>query len=191
MLSERLSEYVNDNESPVTNFNLGLEYEFIGQGSSAIGFYLRSAERGNDSLISYESLIHMGYIFDGQGKRGRTALSCWRLATTLMPKRPEAYYYISRYHNWHNDYDQGYTLSSMALEFCDFDSEKLYCTYYIDPSKYELCLKFEKGLSGWWWGKVEESKSILLNLYNEHLDELPVYQKNLLVKYLKEELKVI
>ena len=110
-IQSRLETYILDNENPASNFNLGLEYENVGQSSSAISYYLRAAERCNHSSIAYESLIHMGYLYDGQGKRGRTAMSCWRKALSMMPKRPEAYYYISRYYNWISEYDQGYLFS--------------------------------------------------------------------------------
>ena len=185
-IEDRLEKYISDNENPAWNFNLGLEYENLGQTSSAITYYLRAAERSQNIMISYESLIHMGRLYDGQGRRGRTAMSCWRKAIAALPRRSEAYYYVSRYFNWNNEYDQGYLFSSLALEFCDFDLEPLKCTWYIDPSKYKLCLKFEKGLSAWWWGKAEESKSLLMDIYNNDIDELPTYQKNLLEKYVKE-----
>jgi tetratricopeptide (TPR) repeat protein len=189
-IQSRLETYILDNENPASNFNLGLEYENVGQSSSAISYYLRAAERCNHSSIAYESLIHMGYLYDGQGKRGRTAMSCWRKALSMMPKRPEAYYYISRYYNWISEYDQGYLFSKLALEFCEFDLEPLECTWYIDPTKYKLCLEFDNGLSAWWWGKVDESKQILLDIYNNKVDLLPPYQKNILIKYLKEYFKL-
>jgi|TARA_Y100000287_G_scaffold185125_1_gene187588 tetratricopeptide (TPR) repeat protein len=190
-LESRLEAYISNNEDPAWNFNLGLEYEEIGQTSSAISYYLRAAERCNDSMIAYESLLHMGHLYDGQGRRGRTAMSCWRKALCLKPKRPEAYYYISRYFNWHNEYDQGYLFSKLALEFCDFNLEPLICTWYINPNAYKVCLEFDKGLSAWWWGLVEESKSILVNLKDNHFHELPDYQKRLLDKYMTDELSKV
>jgi tetratricopeptide (TPR) repeat protein len=187
-LEDRLEKYISDNENPAWNFNLGLEYEAIGQSAAAITYYLRAAERCNHSTIAYESLLHMGHLYDSQGRRGRTAMSCWRKALAMMPKRPEAYYYISRFYNWHQDYDQGYLFSKLALDFCEFDLEPLQCTWYIDPTKYKLCLEFDRGLSAWWWGLVEESKSILVNLYDNHVDDLPDYQRSLLKKYIEEHL---
>ena len=192
-LENRLETYISDNENPAWNFNLGLEYEHMGQTSSAIGYFLRAAERSKhpfNPTIAYEALLHMAHMYDGQGRRGRTAMSCWRKATVLMPKRPEAYYYMSRYYNWNAEYDQGYLFAKLALEFCDFDLTPLECTYYIDPTKYKLCLEFDLGLSGWWWGLVDESTEILTRLYENHLEELPTYQQKLLLKYLKDELKV-
>lgn len=190
-LESRLEDYISNNEEPAWNFNLGLEYERIGQTSSAISYYLRAAERCNDSMIAYESLLHMGYLYDGQGKRGRTAMSCWRKAMCLMPRRPEAYYYISRYFNWNSEYDQGYLFSKLGLEFCDFDLEPLLCTWYVDPKTYKICLEFDKGISAWWWGLVEESKSLLVNLKDNHFDQLPDYQKRLLEKYMRDELSKV
>ena len=69
-----MSDYINDNEDPIANFNLGLEYEEMGQGAAAITYFLRTAERSKDVILSYESLLHMGYLYDKQGKRERTVL---------------------------------------------------------------------------------------------------------------------
>lgn len=192
-MNNQLLNYIANNEDPVFNFELGLEYEKIGQTSSAITFFLRAAERAHDidKNISYESLIHMGHCFDSQGRRQKTVNSCWKKALTLLPRRPEAYYYLSRLNNWNNDYDQGYVYSSLALEICDFDSVYLMNTDYVRPDSYLECILFEKGLSSWWWGKVEESTSIFVDLHNSgKKDKLPYYQKGILDKYLKENMKI-
>jgi tetratricopeptide (TPR) repeat protein len=190
-MKKQMDDYIMDNENPYYNFNLGLEYEKINQKTSAISYFLRSAERAHDTdkTLSYESLIHMGICYDSQGKRGKTVLSCWRKAIALLPTRPEAYYHVARYHNWYSEYDLGYVFSSLGLEFANFDND-LQSTNYLKPGAYKSCLLFEKGLSGWWWGKVEESKNIFVDLKQNHIDNLPDYHKKLLNTYLKENMKV-
>lgn len=190
-MKKQMDDYIMDNENPYYNFNLGLEYEKIDQKTSAISYFLRAAERAHDTdkTLSYESLIHMGVCYDSQGKRGRTFLSCLRKAIALLPTRPEAYYHVCRYHNWNSEYDEGYLLSSLCLEFANFDHKPLK-TSYLMPGTYKSCMLFEKGLSGWWWGKVEESISIFRDLKLNHMDDLPDYQKNIINKYLKEEMRV-
>ena len=39
---KHLQQYIQNTEDPQTNFNLGQEYEFIGQTGAAISFYLRT-----------------------------------------------------------------------------------------------------------------------------------------------------
>ncbi len=181
-----MSDYINDNEDPIANFNLGLEYEEMGQGSAAITYFLRTAERTKDVILSYESLLHMGYLYDKQGKRERTVLSCWRKAIGMLPERPEAYYHASRLLNWNNEYDQGYLYASLALKFCDFNLTPLQNTSYLENNNYKECLQFEKGLSTWWWGKKDESKELLMDLYQNKKDMLPRYQKGLLDQYVNK-----
>lgn len=187
-----MNDYISDNENPYYNFNLGLEYEKIKQWTSANTYYLRAAERAHDTdkLLSYESLLHMGMCYDVQGKRGRTVQSCWRKAVALLPRRPEAYYHMARMHNWNSEYDQGYLFSSLCLDFADFDNPLDSRTSYIRPDTYKSCVLFEKGLSGWWWGKVEESTNIFVDLKQNHMDNLPDYQKGMVNTYLKENMKV-
>ena len=181
-----MSNYIDNNEDPIANFNLGLEYEELGQSASAITYFLRAAERTNDDTLAYESLIHMGHLYDTQGKRERTVMSCLRKAIGLLPERPEAYYYACRLFNWGSEYDQGYMYSSLALKFCNFHRTPLLNINYLEHDQYEVCLLFEKGISAWWWGRVEESKRILMDLYNNKQYILPRYQQTVLQKYVNE-----
>lgn len=192
-MKEKLQDYVTDNENPLYNFELGLEYEKIGQTSSAISFFLRCAERSHthDITMTYESLLHMGHLYDIQGRREKTATSCWKKALTLAPLRPEAYYYLSRLSNWNGNYDEAYMLTTIALNFCDFNLDTLKNTDYIDPKTYKVNILFDYGLSAWWWGKVDESTDIFTDLYQNHYNELPGYQQNILFQYLKDKMKVI
>lgn len=189
-MKHQIDNYISDNENPIYNFELALEYEKIGQTSSAFSFFLRCAERSHnlDMNLSYECLIHMGKCYDTQGGRKKTVNSCWKKALCYLPRRPEVYYYLCRLYNWNGDHDEAYTLSTIALEFCDFDSEPLRT---IEKLNYKVYLLFEKALSSWWWGKVDECKETFLDLYHNHFDELPEYQRGVTTDYLKNKLKVI
>ena len=61
-MEQQMDNYISDNDNPIYNFELGLEYEKIGRTSSAISFFLRCAERSHNigMNLSYESLLHMG-----------------------------------------------------------------------------------------------------------------------------------
>jgi hypothetical protein len=87
-------------------------------------------------------------------------------AITILPKRPEAYYILSRLYEY-NDTNEGryldsYTMCSIALQVCDFNNKELRVPVNY-PGKYALL--FQKGVMGWWNGLQEETKSILLDLH--------------------------
>jgi len=185
MLEQRLYEYVNDVENPEKNYNLAIEYENIGQTASALSFFLRCADRSGDDLdLAYECLIHIGNCFDKQGNRTNHAYGAYKQAISILPRRPEAYYQICRLKNWNSLFDDGYSYSSIALTICDFDNLKP----LKNPINYtgKHCLLFEKALSSWWWGKLDECKNILLYLCENCWESLDDYQKRNIEEYLEK-----
>lgn len=189
MLNQRLYEYIQDTENPETNYNLAIEYKKIGQTASAISFFLRSADRSGDNLeLAYECLIHMGECFDIQGGRLTHAYGCFRQAISILPKRPEAYYYISRVKNWNNIFEDAYYHSSIALDVCDFDNLKPLRN--LPQYSGHHCLIFEKALSSWHWGKLSECRNSFMNLYEHYWDKMSFYQKNLTKDYLKKHYNI-
>lgn len=169
-LEELLVEYAKDTENPVPNFALGLWYERFGHTAPALSYFLRAAERSTDDVFSYESLIHCHHCYDKQGTRDGTAVSLLQQAICLMPKRPEAYFLLARFHERRHQWNDCYKYSSLGLSICDFDLPKLK-TNIEYPGKYALI--FEKAVSGWWWGKTEESKNLFLSLYESpEVDEM-------------------
>jgi len=180
MLNERLVEYVNDVENPLTNFNLAVEYKKINQTASAISFFLRAADRTDDLDLAYECLIHMGECFDNQGNRSNTVLGLYKHAISILPKRPEAYYKISNYQNWYSQYQDATYFSNIALKTADFDVKPFRekCKYFGRAS-----LIYEKAISLWWWGKINECKENFETLYLEHWDDLDQYHKDKIKDY--------
>ena len=51
------------------NFDLGREYEDMGQTGAAISFYLRTAERAQTVQLQYESLLRMALCFGKQWRK--------------------------------------------------------------------------------------------------------------------------
>jgi hypothetical protein len=164
-----LTQYALDPENPEHNFNLGIWYETEGHNSAALSYFLRCAERTDNSLLTYESLIHASNAYDRQGTRDQTAKGLLQQALCVMPRRPEAYYLLSRFSEKRQWWQDCYILSQWAIEFCDFDCEPL-TTNVEYPGKYGLL--FEKSLAAWSWGKGDESRSLLQDLKNNYeLDE--------------------
>jgi len=169
-LEKLLTNYALDPENPETNFELGLWYEREGHTAPALSYFLRCAEREDDIDMQYLALIKCYYCYDLQGTRDGTSKSLLLQAISILPKRPEAHFLLSRFYEKRNDWSECYSRASEALEVCDFDCEPLMVDVEY-PGKYGLL--FEKAISGWWWGKGDESRKIFQDLKNNYdLDEI-------------------
>lgn len=172
-ITELLSVYVGDPENAESNFVLALYYDSIDQKAAAVSYYLRAAERTPNTLLQYESLIRAALCFLWQGTRGLSVRGLLQRAISILPKRPEAYFLLARWYereaqieSWVNCY----TLSSMALEVCNFSGPSLR-TNVEYPGKYGLI--FEKAVSGWWVGQCEEAKNLFIDLHRNYPLDIP------------------
>ena len=68
-MKNELENFIQTPDDCLSNFKLGYEYDLIGQTSAAVSYYLRAAERTDDVLIQYESLLRCALCFDKQGDR--------------------------------------------------------------------------------------------------------------------------
>lgn len=167
-LQNLIESFVNNPEDVEINYDLGSYYDSIGQTASALSFYLRCAERSEDALLQYECLIRGAMCFHKQGTRNFTVQGMLQHAIALQPKRPEAYYLLSRHYE-HMDRDghwiDGYMISSVGEVVCDFNSPPL-----RNPVEYpgSFGLKFQKAVTSWWCGLCDESKNIFLDLYHNY-----------------------
>lgn len=165
-----LIDYIDRPEDPLTNFNLGQEYESIGQTGAAISFYLRTAERTQDDNLQYEALLRMALCFERQRTRDDTQKVLLQKAMTLIMDRPEAYFLLARAHERQEQWHEGWTVSSMALKVCRWDHPPLN-TNVEYPGKWGLL--FEQGVCAWWVGHTEESRQIMFDLrYSWPLDQM-------------------
>lgn len=168
-LSSPLEEYALDTENPIKNYKLARWYHEQGQTASAISYYLRAADRSSDNLLSYECLIHTADCFHKQGNRHYTVRSLYKLAITLLPERPEAYFFLARYEEWNNNYIDSYTIASIGCDSCDYPD--LVPLNRLDsipeyPGIYGII--FEKAISSYWLGKNKECRKLFLNLKNNY-----------------------
>ena len=173
MIIELLNNYIRDSDNVEHNLQLALYYDSIGQTAAAISYYIRTAERTTDDLIKYQCLLRAAVSFDKQGMRAFSVKGMLQHAVALLPKRPEAYYLLSKFHEKERkegDWFLCYMLSSIGLSVCDFDLPNL--PIQVDyPGKYGLL--FEKAVSSWWCGLCEESKELFKELLiNYELDDL-------------------
>lgn len=182
-LQNLIEAFINEPEDVEINYNLGTYYDSIGQTASALSFYLRCAERSDDPLLQYECLIRGAMCFHLQGTRNLTVKGMLQHAVALQPKRPEAYYLLSRHHEQHDvdgHWMDSYMIASLGDSICDLDSKPLR-TSVTYPGNFGL--KFQKALTSWWCGLCEESCSLFLDLHENYvLDE---HHKELVIKNLQ------
>jgi hypothetical protein len=169
-LNSLLVKYVYDTENAEINYDLAQAYFLEGQTAAALSFFLRAAERTTDKLLAYECMLYVGFCFELQGNRVNSVRGAYKHAICILPDRPEAYYFLSRINERSNWYIESYVYAEMGLNFGKFDLQPLRSkTEY--PGKYGLI--FEKAVSAWWWGKVEECTELFLELkYKHNLDHV-------------------
>lgn len=169
-IDKLLREFVLSPNDVENNFSLARYYHEIGQTASAVSYYIRTAERTEDLLLRYECLLHASNCFELQGTRRFTVKGILQQAISIMPRRPEAYYLLSKLHE-HNESNEGryldsYMMSSIALQVCNFDNINALRFKVEYPGKYAIM--FQKATMGWWNGLQDETKSILMDLYTNY-----------------------
>lgn len=164
-LTDLLNKYSLDTENPDHNFNLGVWYEKESHTAPAVSYFLRCAERATDDDLAYEALIRASYCYTKQGTRDGSSKSLLEQALCLLPNRPEAYFLLSRFAEKRQWWQDCYIHADRGLRYCDFNSKPLR-TDVEYPGKYGLL--FEKAVGAWWWGKVEEAKTLLLDIKNNY-----------------------
>jgi hypothetical protein len=162
----QLIEYALDTENPEKNYNLAVWYEEQNHTAPALTYFLRAAERNEDKLFAYNSLIRGFFCYDKQGSRDASSKILLENALCLLPKRPEAYFLLSRFYERKQEWQNSYIYATLGLEICDFNLDSLSNVEY--PGKYGLI--FEKSVSAYWWGKGLESRKLLQVLLNEYWD---------------------
>lgn len=166
---KKLHNYILNTNNDLANYQLALEYDSQNQTSAAVSFYLRAAERTTDDTLAYECLVRMSTCFDKQQNRNYTVKGLLQHAINLLPKRPEAYFLLSKLHETHKEYTECYSVSCIALAICDFELPPLQTSVgYL--GKYGII--FEKAVSAWWWGKNMESRQLFQDLVNVYWNEM-------------------
>lgn len=169
-ISELLIQYANDPTNANKNFQLAKSYDIIGQTASALSFYIRAAERTEDKLLEYESIIRAALCCEKQEKRRFTVKSLLQRAITVLPRRPEAYYLLSKIHekiDASGHWFESHLIACQALEFCDFNCEIIPDLDY----RGKIYLEVQEANSAWYCGINDYSRSKLLDFY--HNRELP------------------
>ena len=171
MLNKLLQAYIYDTENPGNNYNLGLYYESIDQTASAVSYFLRCAERTDEDILKYECLLRASACFEKQGKRNFTVCGLMQHAISILPKRPEAYYFLSRFYEREErdgSWNESYMIASIGEKVADHNSPPLKNSLDY-PGTYGIT--FQKAVAAWWCGLCEESRDLFIELNNSDIDE--------------------
>jgi len=177
-----LIEYTLDTENAEKNFNLAKWYYDQQHFAPALSFFLRTAERTDNQILAYESLILGFYCYDKQSGRNATSQVLLEHAICLLPERPEAHYLLCKLYEKKGDaHHLSYRTAHLALRYCDFDLPPLSIkTDY--PGKYGFV--FEKAHMGYYWGKSQECRLLFRELIDEYADVMNDEHKNAVVSNL-------
>lgn len=165
-LEKLLRQYSLDTENAENNFYLGVWYDKQGHTAPALSYFLRAAERSDDKLLVYESLIWGHFCYEKQGTRDTTAKTLLQHALSVLPKRPEAYFLLSRFNEKRHWWQDAYLYATQALEFCQFDDLEPLRTNFGYPGKYGII--YEKAVSAWWWDKADEARQLIAEVKNNY-----------------------
>lgn len=171
-----LTNYVNDTNNDLNNFNLGLYYENMKHYSPASGFYLRCAEKTPNIDLRYESLLRIYICYRELGSRDHSCDSILKQAVCLCPDKPEAYYFLCEYYENKNDWLNMYTYSCLGLRYKNNVSK--FISNIHAPISYGLLL--QKAISSWRYGKPQQCRDSMRDLMENYLDSMTDKDKNIL-----------
>lgn len=172
-----LKSHINDPYNILTNFNMGQYYFINGHWSASLSFFLRTAEYGNNDDIIYESLIKIGQIFTNLGRRPASEKVAYLTAISFQPQRPEAYYFMSQYHERQLNWFESYNFSTIG--HTNINNAKTTLTDLGYPGKFSF--QFQQAVSSWWIGRTDLSRELFFDLLNNHYNELPEFFKESLI----------
>jgi tetratricopeptide (TPR) repeat protein len=156
-----LNEFINNPYDDKVIFNLANSYYDQNQTASALTYYLRVTEL--DSDLVYSSLLRAGLCLEKQADRVFSTKGLYLHAISHSPKRPEAYFLLSRLYECNKEHQESYTIASLAESVCQFNLPLLNVDVEY-PGKYGF--KFEKAVCSWWIGRVDESLDLFLDLHH-------------------------
>jgi hypothetical protein len=163
ILKNLILEYVNDPYNARKNYNLGLYYYNIGQTASALSFFLRCAEWGDDFNLTYESLIMTGLCLSRQNRRQGSEMGVYLQAVRYNSNRPEAYYFLSLLQE-----RRGEWLESNVNATLSFNLRNNACSTVYDFGWREYKAVFQRAVSAWWIGQIELSSDLFYELADKY-----------------------
>ncbi len=173
-----INSFINSPNIYNTNYDLGLYYFTSGQYSSALSFFLRTAEiEETPENLVYESLLFVAKCISLLGRRDDTEIELWHNAIRYKPTRPEAYLFVSQYFEHRNNFSQSQTFARLGLEFKN-NSEPI-SNALLYHHFYEL--EFQDAICDWNLGQGNDARKKFSKLYSSDYP-LTQFYKDLILK---------
>lgn len=179
--NKALVNFIEDPYSEASNFNLGYYYERQGHTASALSYYLRTAEYGNNQNLIYESLIKIGKCLGKQGRRQASEKGAYQNAINFNPQRPEAYFALSQYHESRKEWFDAYTIATIGAQYIRKSSPTFTDIDY--PGEYALV--FQKAVTSWWIGQTKQSRELFHILSDRYGSIMNDFYKELVERNIK------
>lgn len=182
--NQLLMDYINDPHNPLKNFKLGYDYERLGQTAAAVSFYLRAAEKTDETFLQYECFLRLARCFELQKNRNFTVTGLFQRAITIEPTKPEAYFFLAKHHLDTGDHQSAFLYSTIGMSlYKPNDNEFVSKVNFSDIDE----LLYIRAISGWYVGFYNQSKQWLLKLQKDSkLSD--TYQKDI-EKFLQDVVK--
>ena len=167
-----LNDVVLDYSNPFKMYKLALEYDSLKQGAAAFGWYLRAADfvtgSSDEELeLQYKCLIKGAMIFARSEARNETSKGLIKLAMAVLPNRPEAYYFASRWAIDQSKFRNALMYAKIALS----QNEEHEPIEDLKDYPGRVGLKYCYAVSKWKSDGRDDSKNLLFDLkYKEKLN---------------------
>ena len=190
-LEKRIEDYVLNPRDAILNFDLACSYHDIQQYAAALSYYLRCGELSKDKDLVYESLILAWDCIYKSGNRKLFERGQILQLIAQSPHRPEGYHLICY---WLEHSEEGIvnSLTEIYNQIYSYACIGIYNKKNSIPFRYykgypgDYVLDFYKGFAGWHMGKVKESESIFIDIYNNQKDILSEGWKNLILNNIEK-----
>lgn len=168
-LKELVIDVALDSHNAEACFELAHAYQKMGHTASAWSYFHKAAENGSD-LLAYESLLRGHYCFEEQKERDLTSKAMLKQAQMVLPRRPESYYLLARYHMNRGDMKEGYVQLKLADQFCDWDCLEKEPLKTDVGFKNKISFYIDLASCAWDWDKYQEARDILRDLMLYHYE---------------------
>jgi len=155
--------------NPTINNRFDIAEEYFDKKQYAIAqtFYLKTAELSTDKDLQYYCLVRCARCYEIPGNRKHSVMTLYKHAIHLLPDRPEAYYYLSRLHEYNQDWMDAYFYADLATT--KPAKNDIYQQKLNYPATYGPL--FQKAITSWHIGRGQDSRKLLNyikdNLYTE------------------------
>lgn len=153
--------------------DLAEEYFKEQQFAAALSFYLKIVEVSTNKNLQYYCLLKCARCVEIPGNRKHSVITLYKHAISLLPRRPEAYYYLSRTHESESDWFDAYLFADLGLDKEFIENEFSIKLNY--PSRYGLL--FQKAVASWHIGRGAESRRLFHYLKDNYYDEMDIIHK--------------